>query len=78
MAQAKLPSPQPMRMDDAGRLIVPPSTKQREQVVAETLEAARLGLIQRGELGLFQATAEQERLIELAGERAIARSATAE
>lgn len=65
----------------AGQLPVPgeigvrfadaPSIKSRAQVVAETRAAARLGLLGGyGELGPRQATAEQERQIELAGMRA--------
>jgi hypothetical protein len=48
------------------------SVKTRAQVRAETIEAARLGLIGYGELGAKQATPEQERQIELAGMRALA------
>ncbi len=48
------------------------STKSRAQVVAETREAARLGLILRNDMDYPHAapTAEQQRLIEQAGERA--------
>jgi hypothetical protein len=49
-----------------------PSRKTRAQVVAETLEAGRLGLlVNRGELGPVMATPAQERQIELAGLHAI-------
>lgn len=48
------------------------STKPREQVLAETREAARLGLLtSRGEAGLPQATPRQEEQIRVAGLRAI-------
>jgi Domain of unknown function (DUF4148) len=54
-----------------------PSSKTRTQVAAETLEARRLGLLDsRGELGPVLATPEQERLIELAGVRALGVAAT--
>jgi len=54
------------------RFVDTPSHKTRAQVVAETLEARRLGLLEnRGELGPVLATPEQERQIELAGLRAI-------
>ena len=48
------------------------STQSRAQVAAETREAARLGLISRNDLDYPAATptAEQQRLIEQAGERA--------
>ena len=49
-----------------------PSTRSRAQVVAETLEAARLGLLSYGELGPKQPTEAQEKQIELAGMRAAA------
>lgn len=54
-----------------------PSVKTRAQVVAETLEAARLGLLTYGELGPKRATPAQERQIELAGMRAVAPSTAA-
>jgi hypothetical protein len=54
------------------------STKTRAQVVAETLEAARLGLLNYGDEGPKPATAEQERQITLAGLRAIEQTATTE
>ena len=55
------------------------STKSRAQVVAETHEAARLGLLGGyGELGPKQATAEQEQQIKLAGLHAIGQTAAAE
>jgi hypothetical protein len=47
-----------------------PSMKSREEVVAETSEAARLGLLNVGEAGTVNATPEQLRQIEQAGERA--------
>lgn len=53
------------------RFAVEPSTKSRAQVAAEAREAARLGLLARGEADLVQATAEQERQIRLAGLRAL-------
>jgi len=56
------------------RAIDTPSIKARAQVVAETLEAARLGLLTYGELGPQQATPAQEHQIELAGMRAVAPS----
>ncbi len=48
------------------------STKSRAQVVAETREAARLGLISRNDMDypFAMPTAEQQRLVEQAGERA--------
>ena len=51
------------------------STKSRAQVVAETREAARLGLISLNAVDHPSAapTAEQQRLVEQAGERAISR-----
>jgi hypothetical protein len=52
-----------------------PSFKPRAQVVAETLEAARLGLLSYGETGPKQATPAQERQIQMAGLRALARLA---
>ena len=71
----------------AGRLAVPgeigvrfvdaPATKPRAQVVAETLEARRLGLLGYGELGPRQATPEEERQIQIAGLRALERLAQA-
>jgi len=55
------------------------STKSRAQVVAETREAARLGLLSGyGELGPKQATAAQEREIQLAGLHAIGQTAATE
>lgn len=55
----------------------PVSQKTRAQVIAETREAARLGLLaSRGEAGPVQPTAAQEAQIKLAGLRAI--GATAE
>lgn len=53
------------------RFAAEPSTKSRAQVAAETREAARLGLLTRGEADLVQATAEQERQIRAAGLRAL-------
>ena len=53
------------------RPIDTPSVKSRTQVAAETLEAKRLGLIAYGEQAPTQATPEQERLIEMAGLRAV-------
>jgi hypothetical protein len=47
-----------------------PTKKSRAQVAAETQEAARLGLLNTGEVGAFQATPEQAHQIELAGLRA--------
>jgi hypothetical protein len=46
--------------------------KSRVQVVAETREAVRLGLVSTGEYGPLQPTAEQLRLIAQAGQRAAA------
>ena len=48
------------------------ATKSRAQVVAETREAARLGLLNYGEAGPMQATPEQALQIERAGQRAVA------
>jgi hypothetical protein len=48
------------------------ATKSRAQVVAETREAARLGLLNYGEAGPVQPTSEQEHQIEQAGQRALA------
>lgn len=53
------------------RFAVEPSTRSRAQVAAEAREAARLGLLPRGEADPVQATAEQERQIRLAGLRAL-------
>jgi hypothetical protein len=53
------------------RFVDPPGTKPRAQVVAETLEARRLGLLSYGELGPRQATPEEERQIQMAGLRAL-------
>jgi len=54
------------------QVVATPSTKSRAQVAAETREAARLGLLSRyGEQEPRVATPEQERLIRLAGERAV-------
>src|SRR5262245_18873638 len=53
------------------RLADAPSTKSRAQVVAETREAQRLGLISYGELGTRQATPEEERQIRMAGLQAL-------
>jgi hypothetical protein len=50
----------------------PATAKTRAQVKAELREAIRLGLVMVGEGEMPQATAEQERLIALAGRRAIA------
>ena len=47
-----------------------PTAKSRAQVVAETREAARLGLLNTGEVGAFQPTPDQARQVELAGLRA--------
>lgn len=56
-----------------------PSVKSRAQVIAETREAARLGLLaSRGEAGPIQPTAEQEQQIRLAGLRAIGNTAAAD
>jgi hypothetical protein len=51
---------------------IAPATKSRAQVAAETREAARLGLLNRGEAGAAAPTAEQARRIEQAGARAAA------
>ena len=48
------------------------ANKSRAQVVAETREAARLGLLNYGEAGPVQATPEQAHQIEQAGLRAVA------
>ncbi len=53
------------------------STKSRVQVRAETIEAARLGLIGYGETGEKRATPDQVRQIELAGKRAASPSTAA-
>ena len=60
-----------IRIDDAGRSITSPSTTVRAQVAAETRAAARLGLLRHDELGPVQATVEQERQINQAGQQAI-------
>lgn len=65
-----------IKIDDQGRAITAPSKKSRAQVVAETLEAQRLGLIGYGERGAAQATVAQEAQIELAGQRAGGHSAS--
>lgn len=59
---------QEQRLEIAGFI----STKSRAQVTAETREAARLGLISRNDMDYPFATptAEQQRLVEQAGERA--------
>ena len=50
-----------------------PSSKSRAQVVAETREATRLGVLNVGEAGItFDVTPEQLRQIEQAGLRALA------
>ncbi len=67
-----------MKIDDQGRLITAPSTKRRAQVVAETEAAARLGLIRHGELGPIPANEAQERVINLAGLRALEQSGSIE
>lgn len=48
------------------------SAKSRAQIVAETREAARLGLLNVGERGTVDITPEQLRQIEQAGLRAVA------
>lgn len=64
--------------DETGRKFFDaPSTKTRAQVAAEAREAARLGLLSRGEADPVQPTAEQERQIRLAGLRAIGIDAAA-
>lgn len=47
------------------------STKSRAQVMAEAVEAGRLGLVVHGELPMPQATPAQLESIRLAGERAL-------
>jgi hypothetical protein len=59
------------------RFAVEPSTKSRAQVAAETREAARFGLLTRGEADPVQPTAEQERQIRAAGLRALGIDAAA-
>ena len=54
-----------------GQAHTAPAPKSRVQVVAETREAARLGLLNTGEAGTFQPTTEQTRQVELAGLRAL-------
>lgn len=66
------------KFDDVGRVVSPPSTKTRAQVVAETHEVAQLRLLSYGEQGLVQGSAEQEEQIKLAGRRAILHSAAAD
>ena len=56
---------------DANAAAPAPTQKSRAQVVAETREAARLGLLSTGEAGAFQPTPEQARRVELAGQRAV-------
>ncbi len=53
------------------------SVKSRAQVVAETLEAQRLGLLTYGEVGPRQATPDEERQIQMAGLQAVERMAKA-
>jgi hypothetical protein len=69
LAQGRIPSGEKgMSFSDA------PSGKSRAQVAAETLEASRLGLLTTyGSAGRIPSTPEQERQIQLAGERAIGR-----
>jgi hypothetical protein len=51
-----------------------PSTRSRAQIAAETREASRLGLLTTyGSAGRIAPTSEQERQIQLAGERALGR-----
>ena len=52
--------------------------KSRAQVVAETREAARLGLLNTSEAGLAQPTPAQARQIELAGVRAVGNNASSQ
>jgi hypothetical protein len=47
------------------------SAKTRAQAMAEFLEAQRLGLLPKGDGDQPEATAEQERLIEVAGRHAV-------
>jgi Domain of unknown function (DUF4148) len=54
-----------------------PSTKPRAQIVAETLEAQRLGLLRYGEVGPRLAMHDEQRQIEMAGIRALERLAAA-
>jgi len=75
IARSNAPNPHRMYIDDQGRLHTAPSVKSREQVRGETLAAARMGLTQYSVLGPVEPTAEQQREIELAGQRAVARSA---
>ena len=74
----KTRTPPSIRIDDQGRAITAPSVKTRAQVVAETAEAARLGLLSYGERAPVQATAAQEQAIYVAGQRAIGHSAASE
>lgn len=70
----RIPQPVSIRIDDQGRVRTQPSTKPRAQVVAETNEAARLGLLRWTEIGPVAATVEQERHIKQAGLQAIGQS----
>ena len=67
----------PVRGEIGVRFVDAPSTKPRAQVVAETLEAKRLGLLTYGELGPMPATPAQEQQIQMAGMRAVERMASA-
>jgi hypothetical protein len=64
--------------EDAGRFVTPPASpaNTRARVVAELREAQRLGLVTDGGKYPFS-TPEQERLIALAGQRAIAETTMA-
>ena len=62
-------------IDNDGRVITAPSTKTRAQVVAETLEASRLGLLAWGGHDAKAGTPAQEQQIMLAGEHAAGHSA---
>lgn len=52
------------------------ASKSRGQVVGETREAARLGLLNQSEAGAAEPTAEQSRQIEQAGSRAVGIAST--
>lgn len=74
VSQMRTPLPLSIKIDDQGRAITAPSIKSRAQVVAETNEAARLGLLRVNEIGPVAATAEQEQRIRQAGLQAAGHS----
>jgi hypothetical protein len=72
LEQARIEGQLPVTGEIGVRFVDAPSSKTRAQVVAETREARRLGLLEnRGEAGPVLATPEQEHQIQMAGLRAI-------